>query len=261
MTRLSKAIRLMVWMGSSLSMVVLLTPVAANDGIAGVLEHQTHYRGSSGPSNNSSLLRAYTQKITVKIYTGDQWSSGTLIQRHGKAYTVLTNQHVLRTGTSYQVQTFDGRLYRATARSERQFADTDLALLHFRTARRYAIATLGSSLSLPVGSPVFAAGFPITESESPVFQFTTGEVSQVAPQVLEGGYQLGYTNQIQKGMSGGPVLNARGEVIAINGVHQEPLWGDHSFADGSKPRNTLQPTFANSSWAIPIETFIKLSTR
>jgi serine protease Do len=259
MMQIGKAVRLSVWVSIALSGTAFLMPAVASDGIAGALERRVRHR-IPAKSYRPSDLRSYAQTITVKVLTGAQWSSGILMQRRGTTYTVLTNQHVLRTGKFYRIQTFDGRTYSAMVGSDARFARHDLATLRFRSEQNYAIATPGASLSLPMGTPVFAAGFPISESpeQRPVFQFTSGQVSLIAPKVLEGGYQIGYTNKIQKGMSGGPVLNARGEVLAINGVHQEPLWGDHLFADGSKPPTSLRQTFANSSWAIPVETFIPL---
>jgi serine protease DegQ len=90
------------------------------------------------------------------------------------------------------------------------------------------------------------------------FKFTTGKISLIASKALEGGYQVGYSNNIEKGMSGGPVLNGKGEVIAVNGMHQEPLWGDpYIYQDGSKPKSSLFSMFSRSSWAIPMETALQ----
>ena len=260
--KISEALQPMVWLNSFLLSMALLTPASAADGIAGLV-CQALQAVEASPCLHSGALRNRARNITVKILTGDQWSSGILIRRRELVYTVLTNQHVLRAGTAYRVQMADGRVYPATVSAGNGFGDNDLAVLHFRSRESYAIATLGTtSRSLPVGTPTFAAGFPIPglPNSTPGFRFTTGQVSLVAPKALEGGYQIGYTNIIEKGMSGGPVLNARGEVIAINGVHQEPLWGDpYLFADGSKPPAGLRSTLVNSSWAIPVETFRKHS--
>lgn len=200
-------------------------------------------------------LKHHARQITVKVLTGDQWSSGILIRRQESTYTVLTNQHVLRVGQPYRVQTVDGKVYAAVARPRGGSTNQDLATLTFQSERDYEIASLGTSRSLPAGTPVFAAGFPIEGASG--FVFTTGQVSLMAPKALEGGYQLGYTNRIAKGMSGGPVLNRQGEVIAINGTHADPLWGNpYRFIDGSKPPVHLHQTLFESSWAIPVETFM-----
>lgn len=77
---------------------------------------------------------------------------------------------------------------------------------------------------------------------------------------LEEGYQIGYTNDIEKGMSGGPVLNRAGEVVAVNGMHAYPLWGDpYVFKDGSHPEQSLKQQMVRYSWSIPIQTFVRLS--
>ena len=59
-------------------------------------------------------------------------------------------------------------------------------------------------------------------------------------------------------MSGGPVMNLSGQVIAINGVHAEPLWGNpYNWDDGTVPSEQDSAKLAESSWAIPIETVME----
>ena len=202
------------------------------------------------------------QAVTVRIFAGENRSSGILLQKNGALHTVLTNQHGLLMGGPYRVQTPDGQIHRAIASDDGSFASHDLALLQFRSPEvEYRIAKLGRALSLAPRTPVFAAGFPVAKQSASAqdFAFTTGQVSMITAKVLEGGYQLGYTNPIEKGMSGGPVLNLKGEVVAINGIHQDPLWGNSSyvFTDGSKPSATLQNAMIRSSWAIPSEVFVR----
>jgi S1-C subfamily serine protease len=213
-------------------------------------------RGSLHPLQR----RAYA--ITVKVLAGDEdWGSGILIRRQNNTYWVLTNQHVLWIGDRYRVQTADGRTYTAQKASQSSFGKDDLGLLQFQSSEiPYETAKLGCSLALSVGTPVFATGFPLplTEFSSKGFKFTTGRISLITQKAFEGGYQVGYSNDIEKGMSGGPVLNLQGEVVAVNGMHQEPLWGDpYVFQDGSKPKVTTRKILEHSSWAIPMETVLR----
>lgn len=219
---------------------------------------------STAPAPNLPIkvLRDQARLITVKVLSGDSWGSGILIQQQGQLYRVLTNEHVLQTGNEYRIQTLDGRVHLASRYQAVSLNGNDLALLQFRsTDAVYTVARLGKAVTLAVGDEVLAAGFPFeTDVSQPTgFKFTDGQVSLVTEKALDGGYQIGYTNAVEKGMSGGPVLNLQGEVVAINGMHPYPLWGDpYVFEDGSKPCAPMHDLMVKSSWAIPIETFIQL---
>ncbi len=201
-------------------------------------------------------LQQKAQAITVKVMSSDVLGSGILLQRQGKVYTVLTNAHVLRSGkVPYRIQTADGRIWAANVPKTNKFGKNDLAVLQFRsTGNVYTVASFGS---FPVvGDAVFAAGFPIIEQPSGKkgFILTTGKVSLILPKALEGGYQIGYTNDIQKGMSGGALLNSRGEIVGVNGMHAFPLWDAPSvFADGSEADLALHQKITRLSWAVPIK--------
>lgn len=202
---------------------------------------------------SEKIVRQKARAITVKVITGESWGSGILIQKKGQAYTVLTNAHVLRMGSNYQIQTPDGKIYRGQKIRSVNFNDRDLGLLKFNSNRNYAIASIAKS-PLSVGDKTFAAGFP---HQSKTWSFTTGKIEYILPKSFHGGYQVGYSNNILKGMSGGPVLNQRGELLAINGRHKFPLWGNpFIFEDGSTPNLQTRQKFEYSSWAVPVATFL-----
>ncbi|MEM7592725.1 MAG: serine protease, partial [Cyanobacteria bacterium P01_A01_bin.83] len=152
--------------------------------------------------------------------------------------------------------------------------DYDLAILEFSANQTYPTAKLGSSLFLEVGEPIFAAGFPHNQSAAPAspksgqsesidkFRGLTikpGRIAIILNQALAEGYQIGYTNDVQKGMSGGPLLNSQGEVVGVNGKHAYPLWeSPEVYQDGSEPCPALQELITRSSLAIPIEKSIEL---
>lgn len=206
----------------------------------------------------SDFLYERARSITVRVKAGRSGGSGILIQQRRQVYTVLTNRHVVSVGAPYVIQTPDGRSHPANFVKKVNFRGNDLAILQFRSQASYAIAPLASTNHLLEGDPVISAGFPL---ESPPKRangllITVGKISLLPPKAFVGGYQIGYTNLIQQGMSGGPVLNLRGEVIGVNSLHAYPLWGDpYIFQDGSKPPPAQRKTIIQSSWAVPIETF------
>ncbi|MEG4811585.1 serine protease [Microcoleus sp. F8-D3] len=224
-------------------------------------------QGESQPQRAGDLSKqAMLQKarsITVKVLSGDSWGSGIIIQRQEQVYTVLTNDHVLELGKTYRIQTPDGKIYSATRYLATQFTGKDLALLQFSSTKSdYKIGVFGSSSAVKEGDKVYAAGFPFeaNKSDAAGWKFTGGRVSLIPEKSLEDGYQLGYDNQIEKGMSGGPVLNWAGEVVAVSGMHAYPLWGDpYVFEDGSKPCEPMRQLMVRSSWGIPTEKFLQLA--
>jgi tetratricopeptide (TPR) repeat protein/S1-C subfamily serine protease len=204
-------------------------------------------------------VQRIARSITVKVLSNKTSGSGILVRANGKKeeiYSVLTNRHVLVPGEPYRIQTPDGKIYQANVVKDVNFKGRDLAVLEFSSAQDYTLAELMSVSTLAVNQQVFAAGF-VSDAEKLVF--TTGEVSLLPDKAFQDGYQIGYTNNVQKGMSGGPILNQRGEVIGINGIVANPIWGDpYVFEDGSKPNSSEREKMSRYSWGIAIKTAVDL---
>ncbi len=215
------------------------------------------------PTLTEAQLHQHAKSITVKVLSGLNSGSGILIHQQGQVYTVLTNQHVLLfgEGKSYRIETPDGQTYPANLTNSGKFDHQDLGLLQFRSDGVYAVASLSwNSKPLP-GEDVVAAGFPLETSTSQPQGFVSnkGKIAVLNPQAFGGGYQIGYTNAVKKGMSGGPLLNRQGQVIGINGIHKYPLWGNpYVFEDGHTASSEEKKLMSQLSWAIPVQTFLQL---
>lgn len=214
----------------------------------------------SQDENAISQVKYHARQVTVRVKVGDNSGSGVLIGKENNRYQIITNHHVILSATeeSYQVETPDGETYPAKVVEEIDFSGKDLAVLEFRASNReYKIAPFGNSQNLQVGETVIAAGFPFKNFSQPTEEALTinqGKISLFPSQALAEGYQIGYTNAIQKGMSGGPLLNLKGELIAINGMHAYPLWGDpYVYENGAKPSEVVREKMRKFSWAIPIK--------
>ena len=221
---------------------------------------RTHQPPKLSTAQYSYLLRQ-AQTITVKVETPYSQGSGVIISEQSGQYAVITNEHVILDSDRLIIQTCDGRRHVATQNHNVNVGNADLALIEFQSANiHYPIATLAPGLTRHNGSLVFSAGFPSDiDRHGEELKFTHGKISKIINPGLNGGYQIGYSNWVPKGMSGGPVLNEDGQVIAINGLHAEPLWGNpYIWDDGTIPSPALMPMFANSSWAIPAERVLEL---
>jgi serine protease Do len=233
---------------------------------------------SASPQRLATKISQVASDISVRILNQDSLGSGFIVQHNNHEYLVVTNQHVLRAGEPpYTIETVDGSTYGAEVITKMNTSGEqyDLAILKFQADTDYQTAKIGSSANLEVGESVFAAGFPYQEiglpktsavwAQSNIFgprklSLKLGRVAIILNQPLTEGYQIGYTNDVKKGMSGGPLFNSQAEVIGINGKHAYPLWeSPELYQDGSELCPALQGLITRSSLAIPIEKTLKLS--
>lgn len=239
----------------------LSTPLLAVPSYAPALE-PNQANAHSSQQLSEQQLRQLARAVTVKVLSGQGWGSGILVEKQGSSYKVLTNDHVLGRYRyrGWQIQTPDGKIHRGELVRTVRLNNYDLGLVSFRSSQVYSIADLANVDDLAIGDEVFAAGFPY-DGDRPTeqgFTFTVGKLSLFSDKSFSGGYQIGYTNKIKNGMSGGPLLNRQGKVIGINGIHAYPLWGkSYVFADGTVTSPALWEQMSRLSWAIPIGTFLQ----
>jgi len=139
--------------------------------------------------------------------------SGVIISDDG---LVLTNAHVVDGADVIQVRLSDDRTIRAdlvgTSPSH------DIALVRLRETEDLQPATLGSSEAAQVGDQVVAIGNALALGDTPTV--TTGIISAKGRTLQDGEVTLENLMQtdaaINKGNSGGPLLDAAGRVIGIN---------------------------------------------
>jgi len=139
--------------------------------------------------------------------------SGFVIDRDGD---IVTNYHVVRGATSIQVSFSDNERYRA--RLVGTDPSTDIAVLKVHVqANALRALPLGDSDAVRVGDQVIAIGNPFGLDRS----VTAGIVSAVqrrieAPNNLSIGHVIQTDAALNHGNSGGPLLDAQGEVIGVN---------------------------------------------
>ena len=159
------------------------------------------------------------KNVTVRISSPGGLGSGVIVKKEGDTYTVATAAHVVDLPNTYDIQTPDQQTHQITSSSIQKFKGVDLAVVQFSSSQTYAVAKMGNVNDAPEGTPIYVAGFPaqtlaLTES---IYNFTEGKVTANATKPLADGYSLVYSNSTLPGMSGGPVLDEQGRLVAIHG--------------------------------------------
>ena len=138
--------------------------------------------------------------------------SGVLISADGE---ILTNNHVIEgyrgaLDNTLEVKTSDGKSYKAKVLGRDK--ELDIALVKIE-ANHLPFAKLGDSDAMRIGEWVVAIGNPLGLDHT----VTAGIISAKGRTVTAGISSFLQTDAaINRGNSGGPLLNLRGEIIGIN---------------------------------------------
>jgi tetratricopeptide (TPR) repeat protein len=200
------------------------------------------------------------KKITVRITSENNGGSGVLIAKKGSTYLVLTNAHVARRATQFQIQAPDGQKYTAKKIDGGFDAKYDLALLQFSSKTKYTLADLTDVASpLAPERTIYSAGFPFDSKD---IRITSGQVTQLSDIPFDDGTQIGYTidkgkKGIRQGMSGGAILDGRGKFLGINTLSNAPILPNYTYNDGSKPLPKLVARYQQANWGVPVYNFLK----
>jgi serine protease Do len=226
------------------------------------------------------------KKTTVRIESSiGNFGSGVIIGRKQQGdrniYTVLTAAHVvnasdrsykiispipLNSGTEKKRITID----LDSAKDIKILPQVDLAVVSFESKNIFTVGTMGNSEYAEEGSPIYVAGFPLPGKASSriALQFTGGMVSSRADDSetqatdrrsndSNSGYDVTYTCVTRAGMSGGPVFDAAGRIIAIHGRGDR----DNRDAEGNENTDAVSGEKTGFNLGIPIQTYLKLQNQ
>ncbi len=152
-------------------------------------------------------------KGVVSIYAGGAWGTGFAIKKVGvKTYWVVTCQHVIKAGLAIGV---NGQMAEVVAENKIR----DIAILKFDSDEELPVYKFGKPIAgdyaLIIGKP------PIMTQYGPLKQPVQHEgiISWV-----QGG-QVGVDAGVVSGMSGAPIFNSKGEVVAMVRAHFSQAFG------------------------------------
>jgi serine protease Do len=126
---------------------------------------------------------------------------------------ILTNQHVVQGATRITVRLQSGEEYRGTVKGIDE--ETDVAVVKIDAGRDLPFVKLGNSDETEVGDWVLAIGSPFGLDQTVTAGIISKKERQAAP--FTSFQQFLQTDAaINRGNSGGPLVNMRGEVIGMN---------------------------------------------
>ena len=174
-------------------------------------------------SLSSSVEKVYDSVVVVESYTGstlDSTGTGFFYKKDNKYAYILTNEHVLSSAITEVTTSTDEKTDAAILGKDEYL---DLAVL--RVDKKYAkqIANLGSSDKMNLGDTIFTIGAPLGINYKG--SVTSGVLSgkdRMVQTTIEGKTTGGWLMKvlqidasINKGNSGGPLLNVNGDVVGI----------------------------------------------
>ncbi len=146
---------------------------------------------------------------------------------------IMTNRHVVEKSEELRVRTSDDREFEAKLVGVDPYLD--LAVIKIESDQPVAALPLGNSDALRVGEWVVAIGNPIMYRNSVTAGVVSGKGRRLGFDATELGDYIQTDAAINFGNSGGPLLNARGEVIGINTAivrNDNPFRGREGLIEG-----------------------------
>ncbi|MGA9316298.1 MAG: trypsin-like peptidase domain-containing protein [Solirubrobacteraceae bacterium] len=190
---------------------------------------------STTPTATQVYQRDASGVVSIKVTDADGGDSGTGIVLNDEGL-ILTNNHVIAEGTSITVSPGKSTSVTRTASVVGIDPNSDLALIKINPSGLGLHALkLVSSSSVQVGDSVYALGNPYGLDET----LTKGIVSALEREIsAPDGATIKNVIQtdapLNPGNSGGPLLNAEGDVIGVN----SQIASDAARTEGSQPGST-----------------------
>ncbi len=144
--------------------------------------------------------------------------SGVIIGRDSQKkslFYVVTNSHVVDKATELEVVSYDKKKHKAKliGKDEKK----DIALISFESDdATIKVADLGDSDKLEIGDWVMAVGSPFQFSFTVTAGIVSGLQRSANPNLQSRNLFIQTDAAINRGNSGGPLVNIKGEVIGIN---------------------------------------------
>lgn len=175
-------------------------------------------RSGKGRIEKSSTERADTNTLIVPPRAEQALGTGFFISPAGY---IVTNHHVIKGASEIKVTLHDGQIF--TARLIGADKKADLAVLKINAHHPMPYLRFGNSSKLDLGDWVVAIGNPFGLG----FSVSAGVVSALHRDIGSGPYDdfIQTDAAINRGNSGGPMLNSDGQVVGVDSAIYSPSGG------------------------------------
>lgn len=190
-------------------------------------------RSGDVPNTSDDLMDMFRRQSRRPVYAV---GSGFIVEKSGY---ILTNAHVVSDAAKITVKLDNGDEY--PAKVVGTDSETDIAVLKIETGSDLPVVQLGDSDAARVGEWVLAIGSPFGLART----VTAGIVSQVNRDTpLTSPFQkfIQTDAAINRGNSGGPLVNMKGEVIGVNSQIATST-GDYNGVGFALPTNEANRVF------------------
>lgn len=170
------------------------------------------------PEPFRELFKQYNEEHPQRPHKAISAGSGFIIDKSG---LIVTNNHVVDHGKKITVKLPDGRSF--IAKLVGTDPATDIALLKINAKKPLPTVQFGDDRKLRVGDWVVAVGNPFGLSNT----VTAGIVSSIGRDIGPNSYNdfIQIDAPINRGNSGGPTFDLRGQVVGMNSMIFSPSGG------------------------------------
>ncbi|HLA95625.1 MAG TPA: trypsin-like peptidase domain-containing protein [Pyrinomonadaceae bacterium] len=195
--------------------------------------HEAAKNAAPAPSTPDDIMEFFRRQSRRPTYAV---GSGFIVEKTGY---ILTNAHVVAEAARITVKLDNGDEFPAKVIGKDD--ETDIAVLKIEAGRELPVAQLGNSDAARVGEWVLAIGSPFGLART----VTAGIVSQTnrdTPTTSVFQKFIQTDAAINRGNSGGPLVNMKGEVIGINSQIATST-GDYNGVGFALPSNEANYVF------------------
>ncbi len=228
---------------------------------------------SQSPQELFEEIKPSIVLITYKHTGGHR--TGFFVEGEPGFCMVLTSYHNLPLNDTLNFSQNDTII--ASTSIVQKLPDLDLAIAIFKPKDSkdcpYKPLQLGDSDKVEIGQSIRIIGYPErVGEENLVLQFPGGQITSVIDQPFPDGYKISYEATTVSGMSGAPVVNGAGKVIAVHGKTDREIIklartqsSSLSIQQQEKveeidQRIDREETINHFKWGIPINIFNKAPT-